>query len=78
MYIEIITPDATIFTGEVSLAQFPGKDGSFEILNHHAPLVSVLKKGKIKIVDQDKQTRYFDVAGGIVEVRQNHIIVLAD
>jgi F-type H+-transporting ATPase subunit epsilon len=78
MQIEIITPDATIFTGEVSLAQFPGKDGSFEILNLHAPMVSVLKKGKIKIVDQEKQTRYFDVDGGIIEVRQNHIIVLAD
>ncbi len=78
MHIEIITPDATIFNGEVSLAQFPGKDGSFEILNLHAPIVSVLKKGKIKLVDQEKQTRYFDVKGGIIEVRQNRIIVLAE
>jgi F-type H+-transporting ATPase subunit epsilon len=78
MYIEIITPDATIFNGEVSLAQFPGKDGSFEILNLHAPLIAVLKKGKIKVVDQEKQTRYFDVNGGVIEVRQNRIIVLAE
>jgi F-type H+-transporting ATPase subunit epsilon len=78
MHIEIITPDSTIYTGEVSLAQFPGKDGSFEILNQHAPLVSVLKKGKIKVVDQEKQTRYFEVSGGIIEVSENRIIVLAD
>lgn len=78
MQIEIITPDSTVFTGEVSLAQFPGKDGSFEILNQHAPLISVLKKGKIKLVDQEKQTHFFEVSGGVIEVRNNHIIVLAE
>ena len=44
MNIEIITPDETIFTGKAKLAQFPGIDGSFEILNNHAPMISVLKK----------------------------------
>ncbi len=78
MYIEIITPDNTIYSGEVSLAQFPGKDGSFELLNRHAPLISVLKKGQIKVVDSQKQTLFFDVKGGVIEVSQNRIIVLAD
>ena len=78
MQIEIITPDTTIFSGEVSLAQFPGKDGSFEVLNDHAPLIAVLKKGKIKVVDKQKQTQFFEVAGGVVEVKQNKIIVLAE
>jgi F-type H+-transporting ATPase subunit epsilon len=78
MHIEIITPDTSIFTGEVTLAQFPGKDGSFEILNNHAPIIAVLKKGKIKVIDKEKQTRFFDVAGGIVEVKKNKIIVLAE
>ena len=52
MNIEIIDPDKTIFQGEAEIVQLPGKDGSFEILNNHAPLISVLKKGKIKIVDK--------------------------
>lgn len=78
MHIEIITPDSTVYTGEVSLAQFPGKDGSFEILNRHAPLISVLKKGKIKLIDMEKQTRFFEVSGGVIEVRNNNIIVLAE
>jgi F-type H+-transporting ATPase subunit epsilon len=78
MQIEIITPDSTLYSGEVSLAQLPGKDGLFEILNNHAPIISVLKKGKIKLVNSEKQTLYFEVDGGIVEVKKNKIIVLAE
>ena len=51
MKLEIITPETTIFEGEVTLVQLPGIDGSFEILNNHAPLISVLKEGKIKVRD---------------------------
>jgi F-type H+-transporting ATPase subunit epsilon len=78
MHIEIITPDKSVYTGEVTLAQFPGKDGSFEILNNHAPIIAVLKKGKIKVTDKDKQTLFFEVSGGVVEVRKNKVIVLAE
>ena len=49
MKLEIITPDATVFDGEASLVQLPGYDGSFEILKNHAPMISVLKKGSIRI-----------------------------
>ena len=49
MKIEIVTPDTTIYEGEVSLAQLPGLDGSFEILNNHAPMIAALKKGKVKV-----------------------------
>ena len=49
MNLEIITPDTTIYQGEAELVQLPGIDGSFEILNNHAPLISALKQGKIKI-----------------------------
>lgn len=77
MQIEIITPDTKIFAGEVTLAQFPGKDGSFEVLKDHAPIIAVLKEGKIKVVDMEKHTHYFDVRGGVVEVKKNKIIVLA-
>ncbi|HOT88152.1 MAG TPA: ATP synthase F1 subunit epsilon [Bacteroidales bacterium] len=78
MYIEIITPDKKIFSGEVSLAQFPGTDGLFEILNNHAPIVSTLTKGKIKVIDAEKQTRYFEIKSGVVEMQKNKIIVLAE
>lgn len=78
MTIEIVTPDTTIFTGEINLAQLPGLDGSFEIMNNHAPLISVLKKGKIKLLDKQNQASFFEVNGGVVEVLRNKILVLAE
>ena len=78
MTIEIVTPDTTIFSGEINLAQLPGLDGSFEIMNNHAPLISVLKKGKIKLLDKQTQAQYFEVNGGVVEVLRNKILVLAE
>jgi F-type H+-transporting ATPase subunit epsilon len=78
MNIEIIDPDKTIFKGEGDLIQLPGKNGSFEILNNHAPLISVLKKGKIKIVDQHKETQFFEIKGGVIEVLRNKILILAE
>ena len=78
MKIEIITPDQKLFEGEVSLVQLPGIDGLFELLNNHAPLVSALKKGRIKLVDNNNETQYFDINGGVIEVNTNKIIVLAE
>ncbi len=78
MKIEIVTPDSTIYEGDVSLAQMPGLDGSFEILNNHAPMIAALKKGRVKLVDSKKETLYFEVKGGIVEVLKNKILVLAE
>jgi F-type H+-transporting ATPase subunit epsilon len=78
MLLEIISPEQTIYSGEVSLVQLPGIDGSFEILNNHAPLISVLAAGKVKIEDSQKQIRYFEIKGGVVEVLQNKVLVLAE
>ena len=78
MRIEIITPDKTIFEGDVNLVQLPGIDGLFEILNNHAPLISVLKKGKIKVSDKKKKTQFFEINGGIVEVLKNKVLILAE
>ncbi|HRY33880.1 MAG TPA: ATP synthase F1 subunit epsilon [Bacteroidales bacterium] len=78
MHLDIITPDSSIFTGEVSLVQLPGKDGSFEILNQHAPLIAVLKHGEIRILDPQKHEKIFTVKGGVVEVSNNRILVLAE
>ena len=78
MNLEIISPEQTIYSGEVSLVQLPGIDGSFEILNDHAPLISVLAGGKIKIQDDQKQLQYFEIKGGVVEVLHNKVLVLAE
>lgn len=79
MKIELITPDQTIFTGEAVLIQLPGIDGSFEILDKHAPLISVLSKGKIKIKINDKDDdKFFDINGGVVEVLKNKVLILAE
>ena len=78
MRIEIVTPDATIYEGEVSLAQFPGLDGSFELLNNHAPMIAALKKGKVKVIDSKKNVLFFEINGGVVEVIKNRVQVLAE
>lgn len=78
MLLEIIAPDQQLYYGEVDLVQVPGSKGSFEILKNHAPLVSTLDQGKIKIVDQKGATTFFDVDGGVIEVKNNKIIVLAE
>lgn len=78
MTIEIVTPDSVIFSGEATLVQFPGLSGSFEVLHNHAPMIAALKKGKIKIVDNTNATQFFEVKGGVVEVLNNKILVLAD
>ncbi len=78
MKLEITTPDKTIFEGEVNLVQLPGIDGSFELLNNHAPMISALKKGKIKIKEKGNNIRFFEINGGIIEVLKNKVLVLAE
>jgi F-type H+-transporting ATPase subunit epsilon len=77
MKLEIITPNQEIYNGEASLLQLPGIDGLFEILNLHAPLIAALKKGKIKVENQDN-IQYFEINGGVVEVLKNKVLVLAE
>ena len=78
MQLEIITPDITLFAGEVNLIQVPGIDGSLEMLNNHAPIISILKQGKVKIIDKDKNQQFFDINGGVIEVHKNKVILLAE
>jgi F-type H+-transporting ATPase subunit epsilon len=78
MKLEIITPEQTLYSGEVTLVQLPGIDGSFEILTDHAPMIAVLKSGKIKAQDAQKQVQYFEIKGGVVEVLHNKVLVLAE
>lgn len=78
MQLEIITPLEKLYSDSVDLVQLPGTKGSFEILKSHAPIVSSLEKGLIKIIDSKKQTLYFSIGGGVVECKSDVIIVLAD
>jgi F-type H+-transporting ATPase subunit epsilon len=96
MFLEIITPEAKLFSGEVESVQLPGISGSFQLLNNHAPIISALTKGTIKLdlsqgkqifdpakgkVEQssksDKQL-FIHIKGGVIEMQNNRVIVLAE
>lgn len=78
MHLEIITPEKKVFEGEVSLATFPGADGSFQILNNHAPLVSLLKAGVVEYKTKEAARSQLKITGGVVEVLKNKVVLLAD
>ncbi len=78
MYLEIITPEKKLFSGDVESVKLPGADGSFGVLNNHAPIIATLKKGTVKITDAKKQVENFEINGGVVEVLKNKVIVLAE
>ncbi|MDB3887434.1 ATP synthase F1 subunit epsilon [bacterium] len=78
MHLEIVTPDVNLYKGEITSAIFPGSDGSFGIMNGHASIVSTLKAGVIKVTEADDSEKTFEVKGGVVELNNNKIIVLAD
>lgn len=76
MFLEIITPEKTVFSGEINLIKVPGSKGSFEVLKNHAPLISTLEKGDIKVITNTDEEKHFSIDGGVIEVRDNKIIVL--
>ncbi len=77
MTLDIITPDRKVFSGEATSITFPGSEGQFQVLNDHAPLVSTLDRGPI-IVQSTSGQKTFTVDGGVVEVLQNNVLVLAE
>jgi len=95
MHLEIITPEEKVFSGEADAVQLPGIDGLFQVLNNHAPIVSALKKGSIKInlagsferdektnalieSDSDPKVIRVGIKGGVIEMLNNKMIVLAE
>ena len=95
MHLEIVTPETKIFSGDVEAVQFPGIDGLFQVLNNHAPIISSLGKGIIKIdlneafertekssslIEEDKNPKIIRIGikGGVVEMLNNKVIVLAE
>jgi F-type H+-transporting ATPase subunit epsilon len=77
MHLEILTPEKKVFEGNVISATFPGVDGSFQVLDHHAPLISLLKEGTVEYKSKDA-TLSVSITGGVVEVLKNKVVLLAD
>ena len=77
MQLEIVTPDKKVFQGEVSEATFPGASGAFQVLNNHAPIISSLVNGTVKVKTASGNEQ-FEVKGGVVEMLDNKITLLAE
>ncbi len=79
MTLEILTPEKKLYSGEVYGVQMPGISGSFEVLEKHAPLVSALKAGRVKVLkNKQNQVANFDIRGGFVEVLNNKVTILVE
>jgi len=78
MKLEILTPETILFNNEVRSVQVPGKSGSFEMLNNHMPIVSSLNEGVIKIIDTNDQKKEITISSGVIEMKNNKIIILAE
>ena len=78
MKLEILTPEKSLFSDEVYGLQLPGVDGSFEVLDKHAALISALKSGHIKVLKDKKHSSLFEIRSGFVEVLANHVTVLVE
>jgi F-type H+-transporting ATPase subunit epsilon len=92
MFLEIVTPESSIFQGDVEMVTVPGVDGEFQMLNNHAPIVSLLQEGKVKISGDikieesfqnkftkgDKNSFELSISGGTIELNDNKIIILVD
>jgi F-type H+-transporting ATPase subunit epsilon len=79
MNLEILTPEKKLYSGEVYGVQMPGISGSFEVLEKHAPLISALKPGRLKVLkDRQNHLAFFDIQAGFVEVLNNKVTVLVE
>lgn len=93
MILEIVSPEALLYKGEVSSISLPGVDGSFQMLNNHAPIVSILKQGTVKISASsfqfakevasnftkiNDQSYNLEINSGTIEMKDNKVIVLVD
>jgi F-type H+-transporting ATPase subunit epsilon len=77
MFLEILTPEKKVFEGDITIATFPGADGSFQVMDNHAPLISLLKEGVVEYKSKDTSNS-IRITGGVVEVLKNKVVLLAD
>ena len=78
MVLDILTPEKTIFSGDIKLIKVPGSNGSFEVMENHAPIISSLSKGELKINPKEKEAILYNIEGGVVEVNNNKVIILVE
>jgi F-type H+-transporting ATPase subunit epsilon len=78
MFLEILTPDETIFSGKISILRVPGSKGPFAVLRNHAPIISSLDQGEISIVTEAGTDLFFTLTAGVLEVKNNKITLLAE
>ena len=92
MYLEIVSPEATLFSGEVTSITVPGINGEFQMLQGHAPVVSLLQKGDVKVegniaIEEAHENKFstdstgktiLSISSGTIEMKDNKVIVLAD
>ncbi len=78
LHLEIITPEKVLFSGDIKIIKLPGVLGSFEIMRNHAPLISILTQGRIKVKETNGLLSYFDINSGLVEVSNNEVKVLVE
>lgn len=76
--LDIVTPTSTVFSGTVQSFSAPGSVGGFQVLFNHAPLLSGIGIGELKVVDETGKHFRYSTSGGFVEVRNNKVIVLAE
>jgi len=76
MHLEILTPEKKVFEGEVTIVTFPGVNGSFQVMDNHAPLISLLHEGVVEYKGKNASSKV-SILGGVVEVLKNKVIVLA-
>jgi F-type H+-transporting ATPase subunit epsilon len=77
-HVELVTPQRTVFSGEVTAVTVPGVEGPFQVLVNHAPIVSALEVGDIRILDTSNHEMHFATAGGFAEMRKNSMTIIAD
>lgn len=78
MHLNILSPDQTLYEGDIQKLLLPGKDGKFGILKGHAPLISALQEGVVKVTDNNGSEEEIGIKGGVIEVKQDRVIVLAE
>jgi len=76
MQLDILSPEKTLFSGEVVSVKLPGTAGVFEVLDHHAPLISTLEPGNVRVRPKSGDDQNFEIAGGFVEVLDNTVTVM--
>ena len=78
MTVEILTLESVLLSTEAKSVVVPGKSGQFEMLNNHAPIISILKQGTIKVIDNNNEEKLIEISGGSIEMSNNKITILAD